>query len=72
MSTPIDLDALKSASLPGDDDDDDDLAAIDVPVINPVAEASKNALVELSALAERKPEDVAQILQSWLADEVPA
>jgi flagellar M-ring protein FliF len=71
VSTPIDLDALKSAPLPGDDDDDD-IAAIDVPVINPVAEASKHALDELSALAERKPEDVAQILQSWLADEVPA
>ena len=70
VATPIDIAALKSAAMPGNDGEDDD--AIDVPVINPVAEASKNALDELSVLADRKPEDVAQILQSWLADEVPA
>ncbi len=70
VATPIDIDALRNAGSPGAGDAAG--AAIDVPVINPVAEASRNALDELSALADRKPEDVAQILQSWLADEVPA
>jgi flagellar M-ring protein FliF len=77
--TPIDLDALKSAPLPRDDDRDftrpsvdTEPDVIDVPVINAFHEASKHALDELSALADRKPEDVAQILHSWLADEVSA
>lgn len=72
VSTPIDLEALKSAPVPGAVDIAvDDPTIIDVPPINPVHEASKNALDELSALADRKPEDIAQILHSWLADEVP-
>jgi flagellar M-ring protein FliF len=70
VSTPIDIDALRSAAVPSDTDEDAD--ANGNPVVNPVAEASQHALDELSALADRKPEDVAQILQSWLADEVPA
>jgi flagellar M-ring protein FliF len=72
VSTPIDLEALKSASVPGAlSDEAEEPTIIDVPPINPVHEASKNALDELSALADRKPEDIAQILHSWLADEVP-
>ncbi len=72
VSTPIDLEALKSAPVPGAAADEaEEATIIDVPPINPVHEASKNALDELSALADRKPEDIAQILHSWLADEVP-
>jgi flagellar M-ring protein FliF len=77
VSTPIDLEALKSAPTPGAaaavvDDDDGALepVVIDVPPENPVHEASRQALEELSLLADKSPEDVAQILNSWLADEV--
>jgi flagellar M-ring protein FliF len=72
VATPIDLDALKTAPLPGSDDEDDTAGVIDVVEVNPVHEASRYALDELSSLADRKPEDVATILQSWLADEVKA
>lgn len=74
VATPIDLDALKTAAVPGGADDLEAAAAgvIDVVEINPVHEASRYALDELSSLADRKPEDVATILQSWLADEVKA
>jgi flagellar biosynthesis/type III secretory pathway M-ring protein FliF/YscJ len=71
VSTPIDLGALRTAAVPNPNDVDV-IDVVDIPVVNPVAEASKRALDELSELAERKPEDVAQILQSWLADEVSA
>ncbi len=73
VSTPIDLDALKSAPVPGAAAAmaETDPTIIDIPPINPVHEASQSALDELSALADRKPEDIAQILHSWLADEVP-
>lgn len=37
--------------------------------IDPLEAASREALDELSELAEKRPEEVAQILQSWLADE---
>jgi flagellar M-ring protein FliF len=70
--TPIDLEALKSAPVPGAASVlDDEPTIIDLPPTDPVHEASKHALEELSALADRKPEDIAQILHSWLADEVP-
>lgn len=69
--TPIDIDALRAAPLPGDEDDDQMLVTSE-PGVTPIAEASRHALDELSALADRKPEDIAQILQSWLADEVGA
>ena len=75
VSTPIDIEALKSAPVPGAtvvDELGDEVGVIDVVEVNPVHEASRYALDELSSLAERKPEDVAQILQSWLADEVKA
>jgi flagellar M-ring protein FliF len=69
--TPIDLGALRNAAVPNPNEVElTDI--VDIPVVNPVAEASRRALDELSELAERKPEDVAQILQSWLADEVSA
>ena len=74
VATPIDIEALRSAAVPGENGagSAEDGAIIDVVEINPVHEASRYALDELSLLAERKPEDVAQILQSWLADEVKA
>jgi len=39
------------------------------PELNRVTVASESALEELSAMADRRPEEVAQILQTWLADE---
>jgi flagellar M-ring protein FliF len=72
VATPIDLDALKTAPVPGAEPVAAEPEPIDVVEINPVHEASRYALDELSVLADRKPEDVAQILQSWLADEVKA
>lgn len=65
VSTPIDLGSLQEASAPGA------LAsgapAIDaIPSLDP---ASNSALDELSAMADSNPEDVAKILQGWLADE---
>lgn len=73
IATPIDIGEIRAARL-DDDEDEDEVAALapppePEPEPDPVALASQNALEELSALADRSPEDVAQILQSWLADE---
>lgn len=68
VSTPIDIEALRAAggsagALPTGDDDSLPLDAV------PMDTASSRALDELSALADQNPEDVARVLQSWLADE---
>lgn len=68
VATPIDIGAIRAAPRPGDD-----AIALEAPIapppISPVDEASQAALDELGALADRQPEEVAQILRSWLADE---
>ncbi|MFK8025274.1 MAG: flagellar basal-body MS-ring/collar protein FliF [Ilumatobacter sp.] len=69
VSTPIDIGAIRSAgvetpALPtaeDETDEDDEPFELDMK--------SNEALVELSALADQHPEDVARILQSWLADD---
>lgn len=67
VSTPIDIDALRAAGVPagalgaGGDGYGADVVPMDA--------GSNQALDELSALADRNPEDVARVLQSWLADE---
>lgn len=70
VSTPIDIGAIRAEPLA---DPHEAIAPLDVPpapvALDPVVAASRDALDELSALADRKPEDVAQILQNWLADE---
>lgn len=74
VATPIDIGAIRAAPLDEDDEDDTEIAAAvaavpEPPALDPVAEASREALDELSALADRRPEEVAQILQGWLTDE---
>lgn len=41
----------------------------DEPPVDPLVQASREALEELNELAERRPEEVAQVLHSWLAEE---
>ncbi len=65
VATPIDIGAIRSAPI----SDKEPGALAEQAAINPVGQASRDALDELSALADRQPEEVAQILQSWLADE---
>ncbi len=66
VSTPIDIGAIRAART----SDDGAIGALSQSGSgNSVSVASRAALDELSALADRKPEDVAQILQSWLAEE---
>jgi flagellar biosynthesis/type III secretory pathway M-ring protein FliF/YscJ len=78
VSTPIDIGEIRAAKLPDDPDEISAAAAaelipeqpeIPVPEISPVQAASREALEELGELADRRPEEVAQILQTWLADE---
>jgi flagellar biosynthesis/type III secretory pathway M-ring protein FliF/YscJ len=63
VSTPIDIAALRSSSgeLGSGGDGTNAMSALDA--------SSNSALVELSEIADRNPEDVAKILQGWLADE---
>jgi flagellar M-ring protein FliF len=68
VSTPIDIGAIRSAQLV-DRDQTAVLPATPAPVLDRVTVASESALEELSAMADRRPEEVAQILQTWLADE---
>lgn len=65
VSTPIDIAALKSAAAPAE------LEYVEPEVAAPVPidAASVTALDELSAVADSNPEDIARILQGWLADE---
>ncbi|MFK7918444.1 MAG: flagellar basal-body MS-ring/collar protein FliF [Ilumatobacter sp.] len=65
VSTPIDLAGLKEAAAPGE------LVAAESPTqaITPLEMGPNAALDELSAMADSNPEDVAKILQGWLADE---
>ena len=70
VSTPIDIGAIRSAQI--GDGSANATAVLPVsraPELNRVTVASESALEELSAMADRRPEEVAQILQSWLADE---
>lgn len=63
VSTPIDIDALRAGPS-------NELGAGDAMAMpKPLDPASINALDELSEIADRNPEDVAKILQGWLADE---
>lgn len=69
VSTAIDIKALQTAAdapvaLPSGDQAAD--AARPAAVMSP---SSTGALDELSEIADRNPEDVARILQGWLADE---
>ena len=72
IATPIDIGAIQAV---GDRDDESSAMAIEEPVVPPMPEldpvtvASRDALDELSMLADRKPDEVAQILQNWLVDE---
>lgn len=79
VSTPIDIGEIRSARLP-DEPEELQLAAADAavaaqaampepPEMTPVQAASRDALEELGELADRRPEEVAQILQGWLTDE---
>ncbi len=71
MSTPIDIGEIQAAPRI----DEYELPAVSVnetpelPSISPIELASQNALEELGVLADKRPEEVAQILQSWLSDE---
>ncbi|HWL44701.1 MAG TPA: flagellar basal-body MS-ring/collar protein FliF [Ilumatobacter sp.] len=56
------------ALAPGDEAADGPIEDAD-ELLDPLAAASREALDELGDLADRRPEEVAQILQSWLADE---
>jgi flagellar M-ring protein FliF len=69
VATPIDVNALRTAAVPGFANADG-AGGADTSA-NRWATASRSALDELSVLADRNPEDVAQILQGWLTDEVP-
>lgn len=76
VSTPIDIGEIRAAKLPDDPDSPElEAAAValpeksEIPEISPVQAASREALEELGELADRRPEEVAQILQTWLADE---
>lgn len=68
VSTPIDIGAIRAAPIAG-------ATAVlpttpsPAPALDRVTVASQSALEELSAMADRRPEEVAQILQTWLADE---
>ena len=77
VSTPIDIGAIRSARV----DDPFALKSGDSAnsggpesslgglALDPVEDPSVGALEELSLLADRRPEEVAQILQGWLSDE---
>ena len=64
VATPIDIGAIRAAQI-----SEPLTAAIPAGPAGAVDMSSREALDELSALAERQPEEVAQILQSWLAEE---
>lgn len=70
VSTPIDIGAIRSAPIDGDAPAGLQPAPTSQiePITSGASPSSKEALEELSALADRRPEEVAQILQSWLAD----
>jgi flagellar M-ring protein FliF len=67
VATPIDIGAIRAARL----DEPETLAVPAAPPVpvDPATQASRDALDELSALADRRPDEVAQILQSWLSEE---
>lgn len=75
VSTPIDIGAIRAASLddpiplgsgmPGDDV----TSSLGGRAGDGVVDPAVGALEELSMLADRRPDEVAQILQGWLSDE---
>jgi flagellar biosynthesis/type III secretory pathway M-ring protein FliF/YscJ len=65
VSTPLDVNAIRNAPTV----DGPNAAVAGHAPLAPPGDPSDEALDELSELADRSPEDVAQILQSWLADE---
>tara|TARA_R110002110_G_scaffold327869_1_gene539554 strand:+ start:15436 stop:17007 length:1572 start_codon:yes stop_codon:yes gene_type:complete len=70
VATPIDIGAIRAASLASNNPSLTEAVPTDLDPTPLSAESSSQAaLEELSALADRRPEEVAQILQSWLADE---
>ena len=64
VATPIDIGAIRAAQL-----DEPEPTALEAGPATSVDQSSREALDELSVLADRQPEEVAQILQSWLAEE---
>ena len=70
VATPIDIGAIRAASLASNNPSLTEAALTDLdPTQLSAGSSSQAALEELSALADRRPEEVAQILQSWLSDE---
>lgn len=74
VATPIDIGAIRAATIdePASLPAGTETMLLPTEQVDPIAVASREALDELSALADRRPEDVAVILQSWLADEESA
>lgn len=77
VATPIDIGAIAAAPVdrasPASPSPSSPTgASTDTQVLEAAASRSDAALEELSTLADRRPEDVAQILQGWLADETAA
>ena len=66
VATPIDIGAIRAAQI---SDQEPSALSSGGAALAPVDPSSHEALDELSALADRRPEEVAQILQSWLAEE---
>ena len=69
VATPINIGEI--AAVPADGPEPT-TAIPEIQVLDAGAPSSQAALEELSTLADRRPEDVAQILQGWLADETVA
>ena len=80
--TPIDIGSISAGSGPGalplgagDDGNDRTLPSGGSPLgedgrsLAAMHDSSQSALDELSSLADRRPEEIAQILQDWLADD---
>ncbi len=75
VSTPIDIGAIRSAPLDNpiplasgasNDDLESSLGGL---AVDSAVDPAVGALEELSMLADRRPDEVAQILQGWLSDE---
>ncbi|MFN3255992.1 MAG: flagellar basal-body MS-ring/collar protein FliF [Ilumatobacter sp.] len=82
VATPIDIGSISAGSgagaLPlgsGEDEADRALTPSGSPhdedgrALTAMHDSSQSALDELSSLADRRPEEIAQILQDWLADD---
>lgn len=67
VATPIDIGAISAA--PSNETEALPVAPEAPNPVDPITAASRDALDELSTLADRRPEEVAQILQGWLTEE---